>query len=365
MNVQKLSDDACLVDLPTELTDPDEQPLLNACAPSDRGQMLHIILDFGPVEHFNGLGASMLVKLDALARNRGQLLTGCRVNDQYHDVLSITGLRRRIKAHPRIEDALSALDIEANDEIQISPLASSSGDSSNWASPVAKLKAPPFPPEAWNRNVNGRRAVGPVNGFGQLWQKLYRLRVSDPSITPEQAILVMKENFPSLQPEFNRFYPSAAGIQPGEIVAIDSSTPGGPVSTGVVVLYADNFSFTFITPQGHPESGWVTFSSYRSEDHTIVQILGLARANDPVYELAFRAVGSKMQIKIWAHVLTSLASHLRVHPDISVEPTCVDRRMQWSKAKNVWYNAQIRTLLYMPMRGLGWPQRRRRRRAYA
>ncbi len=365
MNVQKLSDDACLVDMPTKLTDPDEQPLLNACAPSGRDQMHHIILDFGPVEHFNGLGASMLVKLDALARNRGQMVMASRVNNHYNEVLTLTGLDQRIKTHARIEDALSALGIEASDDIQISPLASSSGDSSNWASPVAKLKAPPFPPEAWNRNVNGRRAVGPVNGFGQLWQKLYRLRVSDPSITPEQAILVMKENFPSLQPEFNRFYPSAAGIQPGEIVAIDSSTPGGPVSTGVMVLYADEVSFTFITPQGHPESGWVTFSSYRSGDRTVVQILGLARANDPVYEAAFRAVGSKIQIKIWTHVLTSLANHLGVPPDISVEPTCVDRRMQWSEAKNVWYNAQIRTLLYIPMRGLGWPQRRRRRRAYA
>ena len=94
----------------------------------------------------------------------------------------------------------------------------------------------------------------------------------------------------------------------------------------------------------------------------MAQILGLARANDPVYEAAFRAVGSKMQVRIWTHVLTSLATYLGVPAEVTVEPVCVDRRMQWSQGRNVWYNAQIRTLLYMPLRLLGKPMRDRRTR---
>jgi len=117
-------------------------------------------------------------------------------------------------------------------------------------------------------------------------------------------------------------------------------------------------SFTFITPQGHPESGWVTFSAFSSGNQTVVQILGLARASDPIYEAAFRAVGSKMQIKIWTHVLTSLAEHLSVPASITVEPTLVDRNLQWSELGNLWYNAQIRTLLYAPVRLLTSPSRR-------
>ena len=34
-----------------------------------------------------------------------------------------------------------------------------------------------------------------------------------------------------------------------------------PLSTGVLVLYADDESFTLMTPQGHVFAGWITFSS--------------------------------------------------------------------------------------------------------
>ena len=122
-----------------------------------------------------------------------------------------------------------------------------------------------------------------------LCQKVFRLHINDPSITPEQAVAALKENFPSFQPSFNRFYPSPGGIRAGEVVLIDSMTPGGPVSTGVMILYADDRSFTFNTPQGHPECGFVSFSGHEGSSGTVVQILGLARASDPVYEAAFRS----------------------------------------------------------------------------
>lgn len=88
-------------------------------------------------------------------------------------------------------------------------------DGDTWAKPVDRLRVPPMPREAWNRNANGRRVVGPVSGFGQLWPKVYRLRVSDSKTTPEQAVAELKGNFPRLQPSYNRLYPSAAGIKPG------------------------------------------------------------------------------------------------------------------------------------------------------
>jgi hypothetical protein len=140
------------------------------------------------------------------------------------------------------------------------------------------------------------------------------------------VIKALKQNLPAFQPPYNRFYPSPQGIAPGEVVAIDSSTPGGPVSTGVLVLYADDVSFTFMTPQGHPESGFVTFSAFEENGKIIAQIMGLARANDFVYEAAFRAVGSKMQVNIWKTVLTSLAGYLEVPADVTVEPICIDKR---------------------------------------
>jgi hypothetical protein len=189
-----------------------------------------------------------------------------------------------------------------------------------------------------------------VDGFGSLWQKTYRLVIDKPDLSPQKIIKILKQNLPAFQPVYNQFYPSAAGIAPGEIVAIDSSTPGGPVSTGVLVLYADDVSFTFMTPQGHPESGFVTFSAFEENGKIIAQIMGLARANDFIYEAAFRVVGAKMQVNIWKHVLTSLAGYLEITADVTVEPVCIDKGFQWPQVGNVWYNAQIRTLFYMPFR---------------
>ena len=43
---------------------------------------------------------------------------------------------------------------------------------------------------------------------------------------------------------------------------LDLAIGGGvKLSTGVFVLYADEESFTLMTPQGHMFAGWITFSA--------------------------------------------------------------------------------------------------------
>jgi len=352
MNAVKLDDAVCLVELPSELTDPDERPYLNACIPQVSDRKNYVILDFSMVQMVNGLGATMLVKFSTLARHRGQRLLAIVVSDHYRNVLRVTGLDRAITIHASREEAFAAARVSGDNMPNRSLPETPARDTTYWAKPVVLLSVPGIPPEAINRNMNGRSVVGPVDGFGQLWQKRYRLGVAKAGLAPEDIISTLKQNFPRFQPSYNRFYPTEKGIQPGEVVAIDSSTPGGPVSTGVMVLYADERSFTFITPQGHPESGWVSFSAFETDNQVMVQILGLARANDALYEAAFRTVGSKMQVKIWKHVLTSLATYLGIPADVTVEAVCVDPRMQWAQAGNAWYNAQVRTMFYMPFRWL-------------
>ncbi len=348
MNAVKLEDNVCLIELPSELTDPDERPYFDAYAPQSWAQNHYIIIDFSAVHIINGLGATMLVKFSTLARRRGQHLLAIGVSDHYRDVLKVTGLDKAILICSSLEEAFTVAQVSESDLLFRKVQQVTARDTSYWAKPVVWLSMPAMPSEAINLNMKGRRVVGPVDGFGQLWQKTYRLKVDKLDITPGDVIGTLKRNFPSFQPSYNRFYTTEKGIQPGEVVAIDSSTPGGPVSTGIMVLYADERSFTFITPQGHPESGWVSFSAFETNNQIVAQILGLARANDPVYEAAFRTVGSKMQVKIWTHVITSLAIYLGIPADVTVEAVCMDPRMQWSQAGNVWYNAQIRTMLYMP-----------------
>jgi hypothetical protein len=94
-----------------------------------------------------------------------------------------------------------------------------------------------------------------------------------------------------------------------------------------------------MTPQGHPASAWITFSAYEEDGDTIAQIQVLMRANDPIYEAGFRLLGSRGEDYLWKHTLTSLAAHFDVKAPVLMQQKCLDPKVQWSEAKNVWQNA--------------------------
>lgn len=234
-------------------------------------------------------------------------------------------------------------------------------DAPFWAKRVEKLEVSAVPDGASNVNVHGRREVGALQGFGQLWQKTYQVRLNGVGATPEEVVRTWKERFPELQPPNSRFYPSMAGVAPGEVLFISASVGGMPVHTGVRVIYADDESFTVMTPEGHPESGWNTFSAYADEDGTTVaRVQSLARANDPVYEIGFRVAGATEQERIWTHVLKSLSAHFGVNEPVSLEKVCVDPKLQWSQARNLWHNAGARSMIYTMTAPLRWRRARRR-----
>jgi hypothetical protein len=184
------------------------------------------------------------------------------------------------------------------------------------------------------------------------------VRLEGVELRAGEVIAVWKREFPSFQPRDNQFYPSLSGITPGEVVLINARTPAGTISTGVMVLYADDESFSLMTPQGHPESGWVTFSATPEDGTVVAQVQTMARANDPIYELAYRLMGSRTQDRIWSHVVSALAERLGAEPHVEVTRTLVDPRLQWRRVGNLRHNAQILTFLH----ALGAPFRRRRRR---
>jgi len=346
----RVSGMSCILDLPAELTSSDEMPIMIACSEESAGDIRQIVLNFSAVEIMNSMGASMLVKLCTKLKRGGQQLSAYGVSVHYRDVLRLTAIDKLIRIYDGEAEALAAIGNTSvslpSDSSARSPFSPIARDEKYWAKSISKTMVPAMPPDSINLNVAGRRVVGPVDGFGPMWQKTYQLSLSGTKVTPSEAIGILKKNFPQFQPPENRFYPSEAGIQPGEVVLINSSTPGGPLYTGVIVMYADEKAFAFITPQGHPESGWVTLDAFEEHGATVVQIQGLARANDPIYEIAFRLVGSKVQEKIWRYVLISMAKHLGLTSEVNVKKIRVDARLQWPQAKNVWYNAQIRSMVY-------------------
>jgi hypothetical protein len=228
-------------------------------------------------------------------------------------------------------------------------------DDANWARPVPSLAEPVAPPDAINLNVKGRRVVGPLQGFGQLWQKTYRVRLDGVQSSPTELIAEWKAEFPRFWPCGNHFYAPLTGITPGEVVLLSLALPGGmPMSTGMLVVFADDESFTLMTPQGHMESGWITFSAFDEDGCTVAQVESIARANDPLYELGFILFAHGVQERFWRQTLSALARHYGIVGTVTLHKTCVDARWQWSEAGNLWQNAALRTTAYRTMAPRRW-----------
>jgi hypothetical protein len=232
-------------------------------------------------------------------------------------------------------------------------------DAAYWAQQVSSLKVTRVPTGALNLNVEGRRAVGPLEGFGPMWQKTYRIRLSGTTVQPAEVIKTWKEHFPEFWPAGSRFYGPLTGIAPGEVALLNLAMPGGmQLSTGVLVLYADDESFTLMTPQGHMFAGWITFSAYEEDGCTIAQALVLIRANDPIYEIGFRLGGHEQENRFWQHTLKAVGEHFGVNELVQTEVVCIDPRLQWSEARNIWHNAAMRTTMYKMTAPIRWIRKR-------
>jgi len=66
----------------------------------------------------------------------------------------------------------SVADSEPVQEIAGVPAQALPRDAANWAGKVSRLQADPAS-RAKGDNVTGRKLMGPVQGFGKMWQKTY------------------------------------------------------------------------------------------------------------------------------------------------------------------------------------------------
>jgi hypothetical protein len=231
-------------------------------------------------------------------------------------------------------------------------------DAANWAGPVDRLSAAGVA-GARDDAVTGKRVTGPLQGFGQLWQKTFRVALDGVDVTPQAVIAIWKDRFPTFWPKGQRFYAPLSGIAPGEVALLEiSPVPGAPVtlSTGVMVLYADDESFTFMTPEGHTLSAWITFSAERQGEVTMIQAQALERPSDPFDELAYMLGGNRMNNNFWRQTLENLARHVGVaEPVVDMQIVCIDRNRQWRHVRNLRNSASIRSArrsLTAPLRKL-------------
>ncbi|UCH50536.1 MAG: STAS domain-containing protein [Chloroflexota bacterium] len=341
-----------IITLDRKLTSEHEKELLDISVSPAYGIQRALILDFSGVALLDNTGINALVKLHAATTRTGTRLLATGLSKTYRDVFAVTGLDGGFHvctSKAEFNRALGFIGGAAAKTIgnRLTTKGSTKTiDAKCWASPVKRLKTGKFKGDPINLNVDGRRTAGPIQGFGQLWEKTYRLDLSNTKLKPTRLVSIMKSNFPKFQPPENRFFPSAKGIKPGEIILINADTPGGLVVTGVLVLYVGKDTFTFITPEGHPEAGWVTFKALQEKRRVIFQIQGLARASDFVYEIAFRMAGSNLQRQIWTHVLKSFARYTGSSARVQFSMQCLDTSLHIFNSFNVFRNAQILSMLH-------------------
>jgi hypothetical protein len=145
-------------------------------------------------------------------------------------------------------------------------------------------------------------SAGRVQGFGRLWQTTYRVGLDGTGFSPAEVV---------------RAWRSASGAE-------------------ARVLYADGESVTSVTPPGHSLAGWVTFAAADDRDGLHARVQVLARATDPLRELALPLV-RRRQDRSWSVALSALARDLgRPDAHVTVITTRVDRRRQWSRAANLF-----------------------------
>jgi hypothetical protein len=251
------------------------------------------------------------------------------------------------------EQGQEAVMAEAQDEATETPTEveaekAAARDANNWAKSVSHLNVGEVAEGATNINVEGRRLASPIQGFGKMWQKTYQVRIPAERVSSRELITTWKEHFPEFWPDGNSFYGPLTGIEPGEVALLSMSLPGKmKLSTGVMVLYADEESFTLMTPQGHMFAGWITFSATEQDGETVAQAQVLMRASDPIFELGLTLGGHRQEDRFWANTLTALAARFDCEGEIDTQVVCVDRKRQWSRWRNIWHSSAIRSTIYM------------------
>jgi anti-anti-sigma factor len=343
--------EAFILDIRGDLTVACEKALAGAFDEAIKSAK-RVLLNLSGLVNMDVEGVGLLL-INASRAGRKQIaVSACGLPGPYRDVFHLTGLDRVMALYDDEEDALCCRRFLEKSGLVVSPLP---GDSSpplyGWATSVDRLSLAGIPAGVMNINVDGRRTSSPVEGFGRLWEKRYRLRLHDTDLNPRQITSLWRSEFPDFWPKGNHLFPSGnAAIAPGTTALLNLALPGGLVlATGLLVIYADDTSFSFMTVQGHILSGWITFRCFRNNGFTFIEVHPLFRAGDPLMELGFRWGAAAQEDRFWHETLGNLARRLGTPGEVAQQNILVDPNIQWNRFANIRYSAAIRSSVYMPV----------------
>jgi anti-sigma B factor antagonist len=108
MNVRKVSEKACIIDVEGELTAFAEDVLMAAYQQASNEGVRAIILNFEGLEYMNSSGIGLLVTLLIRVNRQKQRLLTYRLSEHYRTIFQITRLDDAISIYGTEEEAIGA-----------------------------------------------------------------------------------------------------------------------------------------------------------------------------------------------------------------------------------------------------------------
>ncbi|TAL18649.1 hypothetical protein EPN96_00645 [bacterium] len=302
-----------------------------------------VALDFSGGEGLDGAGLLCLFRLGYFANHKNLSLAAFGTGGESRNILLRLGLGEVISLFSTEQNALRALGVSAPEN--------SVGEDSHeicvageWLTGFGRVREAELPPGDPGLNVLGRNMQLPVNGYGNLMQKRYSLRLCKEGLALEEVATALRTRIGEFWPEGNLINFRETGITPGAVGTIRLTMPGkAPLATGVRVVHAGPSSFTFAPLEGHMAAGFINFSAFEEDGCQVIRICSLARTGDPVFDAGFRLFGHTYQEKFWKDTLTRAASAFRVPAEVTTAKECVDPSTIAAGWANTFRNAAILT----------------------
>ena len=108
MNVRKVSDRVCTVDILGEVTAFAENVVMDAYTEATTSGARSIILNFTGLDYMNSSGIGLLVTLLIRANRQGQRLLAVGLSDHYQHIFELTRLNEAIRIYPTEAEAIEA-----------------------------------------------------------------------------------------------------------------------------------------------------------------------------------------------------------------------------------------------------------------
>jgi hypothetical protein len=200
--------------------------------------------------------------------------------------------------------------------------------------------------------VEGREVILPVQGFGQLWRKRYRVWFTSEK-TEDEVLGDWREHFDELWPVSQDFYEPPDGIKPGGVAVARIQLSGMPLVAGLRVIDSGSQAFTLGTTEGHMFAGLIRFSVEREGAHLIAEVQATLRASDPLYEAGLMMGGDRREDAFWRQTLRRVARRYGEFSRLEQEHRLIDGERRWAGIRNLRYNAAVLTPFRTVLRALG------------